>query len=54
MVASLALNYSISLDGKRVLMLMDQSAGQRRDSDVNVALHFFDEIARRLRAGEGK
>ncbi len=53
-VSGLTSNYSISPDGKRVLMLADASTGQKPDAHVHIALNFFDEVKRRLRAVETK
>jgi Tol biopolymer transport system component/predicted Ser/Thr protein kinase len=46
-------NFSPSPDGKRVVVLVD-AASEVRDTHVNVALNFFDEIRRQLRPAEMK
>ncbi len=52
--SGLRINYSPSPDSRRVLMLLNESAGQKPDAHVNIALNFFDEVNRRLRAVETK
>jgi serine/threonine-protein kinase len=52
--AGLTTNYSPSSDGKRVLMLVDSTTGQKPEAHVHLVLNFFDEVNRRLRAVETK
>jgi len=52
--SGLTTNYSPASDGKRVLMLVDSSTGQKPDAHVHLVLNFFDEVNRRLRAVETK
>ncbi len=46
--------YSVSPDGKRVVVLTDAMGQQKPDTHIVVLLNFFDEIQRRLAAGKAK